>query len=126
MEFVTLTIKELEKEDAKKLKGDLACELKKIGIELSIREMPGYTLLNFDYDVSEVKRKLTRGAGLMCKNANTVYISVEDCMIRMNCGEKAEDIAKELGISRATLFRRLKAAKIRNISEISVYDTQTE
>ena len=42
-------------------------------------------------------------------------------------GRKAfSAIAEELGISRATLFRRLKAAKKRKISEISVYDTRKD
>ena len=69
---------------------------------------------------------MSRGAGLICKNANAVYISVEECLLRMKDGETAEKIAEELGISRATLFRRLKAAKKRKISEISVYDTRKD
>lgn len=126
MSFVTLTIKEYEKEDARKLQADLSSELQKIGIEISLKETDEYTWLNFNYESDDIRQKMSRGAGLICKNANAVYISVEECLLRMKDGETAEKIAEELGISRATLFRRLKAAKKRKISEISVYDTRKD
>lgn len=65
-----------------------------------------------DWDPYELMVKRTRKAGP--KEIKIGHISVEHIRNRMNTGETAEMIAKELGISRKTLFRRLKDAKEKN------------
>ena len=63
----------------------------------------------FDYDISDIREKLGRGAGAKPKNLND--ITAQDVRDRMASGETAEQIAKSLGITRSTLFRRLKKAE---------------
>lgn len=78
-----------------------------ISIDLLKNEYGTYLIINCDTD--EVKKKLSRNAGRPQKSHST--ISVSEVEERMAKGESAEDIASELGISRSTLFRRLKKAK---------------
>ncbi|MBR5583730.1 MAG: hypothetical protein IKW21_04310 [Lachnospiraceae bacterium] len=68
-----------------------------------------HVIMFFRWSKYMVDRKQTRNAG-----ARKVYpnkdITVLEVRERMKT-ESADDIAKSLGISRATLFRRLKAAE---------------
>lgn len=65
------------------------------------------------YDRQEVYRKLHRSRGGNKKKMNRSYIKVEEVRKRMET-ENADEIAESLGISRATLFRRLKQAEEKN------------
>ena len=65
------------------------------------------------YDRQEVYRKLHRSRGGNKKKMNRSYIKVEEVKKRMET-ENADEIAESLGISRATLFRRLKQAEEKN------------
>lgn len=65
------------------------------------------------YDRQEVYRKLHRSRGGDKKKMNRSYIKVEEVRKRMET-ENADEIAESLGISRATLFRRLKQAEEKN------------
>lgn len=65
------------------------------------------------YDRQEVYRKLHRSRGGDKKKMKRSYIKVEEVRKRMET-ENADEIAESLGISRATLFRRLKQAEEKN------------
>ena len=80
-----------------------------LGVHFVVKEWDGATLLTIDYDPDVLNRKLKRNAG-----AKRKYISrsvpVAEIRSRMET-ETAEQIAKSLGISRPTLFRKLKYAE---------------
>ena len=83
--------------------------LKQLGVELSIGKLQGcssssdrYSLtIKCDTDLINQKRK--RGAGRKQKP-----VSVAEIEERLQHGESVTDVANDLGISRATLYRRLK------------------
>lgn len=66
--------------------------------------------LNVNYDYDEVSRKLNRSKGKSRTPMNRIYISLDEIEERMKT-ETAEEIAKSLGWSRSTFFRRLAEAK---------------
>ena len=105
-----------QKKEAQKLIEDLAGVLKKIGINVEVSESMDdenekkWTWLVFDYDPEKVLEKFSRRAGKKEKWL-TKEISPQEVRERMAAGESAEKIAVELGISRVTLFRRLKSAE---------------
>ena len=89
---------------------DLGEILQGIGINMSFHEdINGEKSIIFDYDISDIREKLGRGAGAKPKNLND--ITAQDVRDRMASGETAEQIAKSLGITISTLFRRLKKAE---------------
>ena len=79
--------------------------------ELERKEMM-YDMLKESYDKLSNKYNAIigtkKGKGRPKKE---VRASIEDIKARMKQGETAEQIANELGISRMTLFRRLKSNK---------------
>ena len=79
--------------------------------ELERKEMM-YDMLKESYDKLSSKYNAIigtkRGKGRPKKE---VRASIDDIKARMKQGETAEQIANELGISRMTLFRRLKSTK---------------
>lgn len=78
-----------------------------ISIDILKNEYGTHLIINCDTD--EVKKKLSRNAGRRKKSHSAILVSeIEE---RMAKGESADDIASELGISRSTLFRRLKESK---------------
>jgi len=90
---------------------ELAELLDQIGIKITIKEHDtSRKSIKFNYDINEVEKKLKRNAGR--KRAYCLLdITVEEVRERMQKGESAEMIASELGISRSTLFRKLKYAE---------------
>ena len=80
-----------------------------LGIKFDVVEKQNTHLLKISYDRDVVKKKVKRNAG-----AKRKYISrsvpVAEIRSRMET-ETAEQIAKSLGISRPTLFRKLKYAE---------------
>lgn len=117
--FVSISLDyESEIESGKKLVDDLAAVLRKIGIAVEVSEQEnenGKAWLTFGYDLENVERKFARGAGKKERYLNVTPGEVRD---RMAAGESAEAIAKDLGISRATLFRRLKNAEENYFDEL--------
>lgn len=87
---------------------DLTDIFKKMGIEVTDADENKYLRINFD--TQEVKNKLKRNAGREKKKLES-QISVAEVRERMQKGETGEQIAKEIGISRASLFRKMKDAK---------------
>ena len=86
----------------------------KIGVTMEITESKDS--LVFKYDISNVNKKLGRQAG---RNKRQLQrnVQVQEIRERMK-NESADEIAKTLGLSRATLFRRLKNAEENNLPYI--------
>lgn len=83
--------------------------LESVGIEISINEK--YQGVEFLYVIltDEFEQKRTRNAGRKNKSIKD-WVKVED-VEKMISEKTADVVAKELGIGRATLFRKLKKAK---------------
>lgn len=83
--------------------------LESIGIEISINDKhQGMEFLSVIL-TDEFEQKRTRNAGRKNKSIKG-WVTVED-IEKMIAEKTAEVVAKEFGISRATLFRKLKKAK---------------
>lgn len=78
--------------------------------------MSGYPFVDeyfiVEYDRQEVFRKLYRSRGRKRTRMNCIALSVEEARKRIE-EETAEEVAKSLGVSRRTLFRRLAEAEKR-------------
>lgn len=83
--------------------------LKSFGVCVELKDFDGANILTFNYDTDVIRQKTTRNAGAKRKDLNTWKVSVAEIRARMET-ESADDVAKSLGISRSTLFRRLKEA----------------
>lgn len=108
-EYVSINLGfERDVEAAKKIVSDLSDVLKKIGVEVKVENSDEYAWLYVHYDMDDVNRKFSRRAGTKERYLRLTPQEVRD---RMAAGESAETIAQKAGISRATLFRRLKNAE---------------
>ena len=99
-------------ESAQEMIEDLREVLEKLGITVEITEGlsdPKYVrkYLSFRYDVDEIRKKAGRNAGAKYK-AGKKAMSVAEAKERMEKGENAAILAKEMGISRSTFYRRYK------------------
>ena len=103
-------------ESAQEMIEDLREVLEKLGITVEITEgFHDTKYLSFRYDVDEIRKKAGRNAGAKYK-AGKKAMSVAEAMERMEKGEKATILAKEMGISRSTFYRRYKES-VENKSE---------
>ena len=99
-------------ESAQEMIEDLREVLEKLGITVEITEGlsdPKYErkYLSFRYDVDETRKKAGRNAGAKYKTGKKV-MTVAEAKKRMEKGENAAILAKEMGISRSTFYRRYK------------------
>ncbi len=99
-------------ESAQEMIEDLREVLEKLGITVEITEGlsdPKYVrkYLSFRYDVDEIRKKAGRNAGAKYKAGKKV-MTVAEAKERMEKGENAAILAKEMGISRSTFYRRYK------------------
>lgn len=106
------------REDSSKM--EFLAMLERLGITYEIvdgREKYHCFYVNFKWDEYKMQKKLTRNAGAKRKHVPWNQNKVEDIRKRMET-ESAEVVAKSLGISRATLFRKLKEAEELNEDRI--------
>ena len=103
-EQVRIQLKEIEK--LNKILADVGV---KIETEELSEEYPNLESVVIKYDIFEYEKIKARGAGRPRKRIEK-NITVEEIRKRMQ-NETAEHIAEELGISRQTLFRKLKEAE---------------
>lgn len=100
---IKLAIKEVEKS-----------EFENLSLLLDLLKITNYTqdgFFNITYDDVQVYRKLNRSPGRKRKELNSAFmLDVED-VERMIDEQTAAVVAKKLGVSRRTLFRRLEKAK---------------
>lgn len=99
-------------ESAQEMVDDLREVLEKLGITVEITDGlpdPKYVrkYLSFRYDVDEIRKKAGRNAGAKYKTGKKV-MTVAEAKERMEKGENAAILAKEMGISRSTFYRRYK------------------
>lgn len=86
--------------------------LSSAGVTFEVQKEDGSPIpyeLVIEYDESQLRRSMTRCAGTNRKFTNRV-VSRKEIEERLKT-ETAEEIAESLGVSRSTLFRKLKVAR---------------
>ena len=120
MEAFSFLVRKLSgnKEDADKL----AESLRSFGIQVRLEETTfmdddDYYNLTFVFDESELEQRRTRNAGIKVKYREGAYDQTYGSVkVRLD-SETHEQVARSLGMSRMTLYRKLKKAE-----ELSVCD----
>ena len=119
MEAYSFLVRKLtgNKEDAEKLKE----ALRPLGIQVKLEETKfmddDYYNLMFVFDESELEQRRTRNAGVKVKYREDAYDQTYGSIkIRLD-SETQEHVAKSLGMSRMTLYRKLKKAVELGVSD---------
>ena len=120
MEAYSFLVKKLSgnKEDAAKL----AESLRPFGIQVRFEETrfmddDDYYNLTLVFDEYELEQRRTRNAGIKVKYREDAYDQTYGSIkIRLD-SETQEQVAKSLGMSRMTLYRKLKKAEELGVSE---------
>lgn len=84
--------------------------LLKIDCETEYENDEKYLMIS--YDIEKVFKKLNRSPGRKKTRMNCIALTVDEAKKRIE-KETAEEVAKSLGISRRTLFRRIAEAEKR-------------
>ena len=105
-------------EDAMKL----ADALKSFGINVkyedtSFMDDQDYSKLTFIFDEAEVEQRRTRNAGIKIKYNEEAYEETYGSVKKRLDSETLEAVSKSLGMSRMTLYRKLKKAEEMGIGE---------
>ena len=100
----------------------LSHALKAFGIQVkfedtSFMDADDYSKLTFIFDESEVEQKRTRNAGIKVKYNDEAYDETYGSVKRRLETETSESVAKSLGMSRMTLYRKMKKAEQMEVSE---------
>lgn len=119
MEYISLTLdakSEFIRNENKKAIEDMNSILKKVGFKISFYESP-----NSDYDFAyfskteDFEKIHTRNAGRK-RIDHTCFITFGELKKKLK-SSKADQVAKECGVSRSTLFRRIKEAEEKNLAD---------
>lgn len=108
MEHIKLKVEEKQEKEIEKLRELLF--LLKIDCKTEYENDEKY--LEISYNVQKVFKKLNRSPGRKKTRMNCIALTVEEARKRIE-KETAEEVAKSLGVSRRTLFRRLAEAEKR-------------
>ena len=119
MEAYSFLVRKLSgnKEEAVKL----AEALRSFGVQVKLEETKfmdddDYYNLTFKFDESELEQRRTRNAGVKVKYREDAYDQTYGSVkIRLD-SETQEQVAKSLGMSRMTLYRKLKKAEEMGVS----------
>lgn len=85
--------------------------LKTVGIEIEkSKTAGGHTHVIIKFDTLEFKKKMGRSAGRHEKGAFD-SLTLQQYKARLAAGETVAQIAESVGLSRATLYRRVKATE---------------
>ena len=76
-----------------------------------------YSKLTFVFDEFEVEQKRTRNAGIKVKYNDEAYDETYGSVKRRLETETSESVAKSLGMSRMTLYRKMKKAEQLEVAE---------
>ena len=100
----------------------LAEALKSFGIQVrfedtSFMDDNDYSKLTFVFDESEVEQRRTRNAGIKVKYNDEAYDETYGSIKTRLESETTESVAKSLGKSRMTLYRKLKKAEQLDIGD---------
>lgn len=120
MEAFSFLVRKLSgnKEDADKL----AESLRSFGIQVRLEETTfmddnDYYNLSFVFDESDLEQRRTRNAGIKVKYREAAYDQTYGSVkIRLE-SETQEQVARSLGMSRMTLYRKLKKAEELNVCD---------
>lgn len=110
IETITLKIDKEQESEFEKLSNILKMMNIDYDIDYGDPTRENQKKLIIEYDHYELYKKLHRSFGRKRKRINRNYFSVKDAEYFIK-NKGAEWLANELGISRATLFRRLKKAR---------------
>ena len=120
MEVYSFLVRKMNQdyEDARKLSD----ALKSFGIHVKYEDTTfmdddDYCKLTFVFDESEVEQKRTRNAGIKVKYNDEAYDETYGSVKQRLETETTESVAKSLGMSRMTLYRKLKKAEQMEVSE---------
>lgn len=91
-------------------------------VEFELKDMNKTSLLTIRIDSEKVKNKLNRNAGRKRRCTEKTYTLEEVKKMLKNL--TAKEVAENLGLSRATLYRRLKDAEERSKS-LNIPEDQT-
>lgn len=106
MDLIRLKVEEEEEKEFEKLRELLY--LLKIDCHTEYEDEDKY--LEINYDIHKVFKKLNRSSGRKKTRMNCIALTVEEVKERIK-SETAEEVAKSLGVSRRTLFRRISEAE---------------
>ncbi len=85
--------------------------LKRIGIHVDVKDAGANCIeIKLDYDLYASMNACTRNAGRKTKDAFRA-LTLEDYRKRRGRGQTMDEIAEYVGLSRSTLYRRVKAAE---------------
>ena len=120
MEVYSFLIRKLNgnKEDAMQL----ADSLRPFGIQVKLEETTfmddnDYCNLTLVFDENELEQRRTRNAGIKVKYRDNAYDETYGSVkIRLD-NETQEQVARSLGMSRMTLYRKLKKAEELGVSD---------
>lgn len=85
--------------------------LERIGIHVDIKDASANCIeIKLDYDLYASMNACTRNAGRKTKDAFRA-LTFEDYRKRRDRGQTMDEIAEYVGLSRSTLYRRVKAAE---------------
>ena len=114
MEVYSFLVRKMDQdfEDAKKLSDALKPFSISVKYEkATFMDDDDYCKLTFVFDESEVEQKRTRNAGIKVKYNEDAYDETYGSIKQRLESETQEAVAKSLGMSRMTLYRKLKKAE---------------
>lgn len=100
------------------LQGKLKDVLKMIEVEIDYHETEtGERYIDLFYDIETSRDAIKRKSGPRTKQLTNYRVTPQDIRSRMASGESTTKIAQDLGISRATLWKRLRDAERRQAQD---------
>ena len=85
--------------------------------DASFMDNDDYSKLTFVFEEFELEQKRTRNAGIKVKYNDEAYDETYGSVKRRLETETSESVAKSLGMSRMTLYRKMKKAEQMGVSE---------
>jgi len=120
MEIYSFLLRKMHGNDEEIMK--LSKALKSFGVQVkfedtSFMDEDDYGRLTFVFEESELEQKRTRNAGIKVKYSEDAYDETYGSILKRLKSETQESVAKSLGMSRMTLYRKLKKAEELSVTE---------
>lgn len=120
MEVYSFLVRKMNNDAYEAMK--LSKALENFGIQVkyedtSFMDNDDYSKLTFIFDEYQVQQIRTRNAGIKVKYNDEAYDETYGSVLKRMETETQESVAKALGMSRMTLYRKMKKAEQLNVSE---------
>ena len=120
MEVYSFLVRKMNNDAYEAMK--LSKALENFGIQVkyedtSFMDNDDYSKLTFVFDEYQVQQIRTRNAGIKVKYNDEAYDETYGSVLKRMETETQESVAKALGMSRMTLYRKIKKAEQLNVSE---------